>query len=187
MESKIDSIYRKIGGSPYIQITKLEADFICRWLKNLRCNTLLELGTAYGGSALLIKTIIPTIKLITFDINIDKADYIKIQKNWPTKSNIGILLPKDVKLELGDIRKDLPNLINKYKPDIIFHDDGHTPNIIQTNIKQCYYGDIKYVIVHDSHKQHMRDYFIDNPYYDEVEYYMDSRGVSILRRKEYND
>jgi len=180
LKQNINYIIDELGGSPYIQLSKIEALIICNWLKKFNPNIMLEIGTAFGGSAKIFRSALPECKIITVDL----PPSINSKSLWiKKKEDLGKFLSNDIIQEIGDISECMPKLIEKYKPDIVFHDDGHGDEIIRLNIKQCYEGNIKNVIVHDSHKSWIRKFFSNNDYYNEIYYYKDIRGVSILGRK----
>ena len=182
LKSKIAEIINEIGGKPYVQITADEAFLLSTWLQLVESETVLEIGTAFGATGKIIKTALPECKLITLDLPVDpkrKGDCVWIKK----EEDLGRYLPDDAIQETGDVKEVLPGLLEKYRPDAVFHDDGHEKGVIKLNLKQCYKEGIKWLIIHDSQKDHMRKYFKKNPFYEEIFYYKDRQGISLLRRK----
>jgi len=174
----IKTIVKSLGGKPNIQLTEPEAEKLIEWIKSVNPKTIVECGTAYGGSGLLIKTLIPEIELVTYD---------KVQEEplpaWVKSENdIGKYLPSDVKLFIGDSVEILPRLLNEFKPELVFHDNGHDYRTVKKNLEQCKEFGIGYVIVHDSNIPDVSKAIRDSDY-QQIEYFKDREGMSLLKLK----
>jgi len=174
---------KELGGKPVIQIFPHDILVIVQWLKLIKPKTLLEIGTAFGGSGCILKMAFPDLKYITLDLP-PPSDWVR------THNQAGRFLPSDVIKEYGDSKDVLSDLIDKYKPDVIFHDGDHSEDPVKRDIKVCYDKKIKWVILHDSHKTYLRQFLLHNNYYEEV-YFIHlkgfvtpSPGISILKLKE---
>jgi hypothetical protein len=176
----IEKEHNKLGGGkPYIQTSKSEALYAIKWIDKIKPNILLEVGTAFGGMSRIIKSCLPNIKLYSLDMVVDNAK----SPVWPKKKeDIGMKAPDSVIKLYGDAH-DLDKFLLEVKPDMVYHDDGHSNEIIELNLKQCYESNIKYVILHDSHKRRLRKIIENNPYYKEISYFKDEVGISLLEMK----
>jgi hypothetical protein len=189
----IQNLIKEMGGGlPTIQLTELEALTIINWIEQINPKSILELGTAFGGSGKIITHFFPDIKFITLDLppeEVVAGKFGQYNKNgkyiWcRSKAEVGKYLPKTAIQLYGDGCKILPDLLKEYNPDLVFHDSSHIFEDVKINIEQCYEHRVKWIIVHDSHKQYLRAFFNDNPMYSEEYYIRDSRGVSVLKLKE---
>jgi len=126
-----------------------EYRFLHRWIQRLRPKTVVETGTAFGMSGRVIKMASPETLLVTIDlVPGGRPHYPHDDEEW------GLLLPSEKVVKVkGDARKVLPGVLSKYKPEVVFHDDGHQYDVISTNLKQCYSAKVPWLIVHDHMRQ----------------------------------
>ena len=181
----------ELGDKPYFQMTFLEALSFAKWLDKIKPKTVIELGTAYGASGRLIQTVIPNVKLITIDLPVAENVSGKYNKYnfgryiWVKhKEDLGKFLLDGAEIIEGDGCVLLPELIEKYNPDLVFHDSSHKFEVVTLNIKQCYEGKVPWIVVHDSHKSYLRPFMKNNDMYEEVFYMKDRAGLSVLKLKD---
>ena len=65
-------------------------------------------------------------------------------------------MPKGTIFIKGNFREVMNAILNKYKPEFAFIDDGHTPKAVSQQLELCHINNVKYLAVHDTNKRKVR-------------------------------
>ena len=175
---RITDIMEYLDGKPDMMMYLVDALLLITYIRAIKPRTILELGTGGGGSGMLIMSEYPKAKFIT----VDKSDGEDIGKH---------LLEGAIRLK-KDFHKDLSEILKEYKPELVYYDPPSINEICTKKVLQeCHKYGIKWVIIHNAHKESVRGLLGDNKYYLERAYYGKviskeyplSIGISVLRRK----
>ena len=115
-------------------------------IESIQPRIIVEMGTALGISGVVMLKATSRAKLITIDNLQDGLT----EENW------GKHLPPEVIKIWGNAEEVLPRVLEEYKPDLVFLDDGHSYEVISINLQQCREARVKHVIVHDAGSPEVR-------------------------------
>lgn len=141
------------------------------WVEMTQPTVIVEAGTYFGVSGMVMLKAAPKAKLITIDNLSDGS--IKNEENWGKYLPLGAIKIK------GEATKAMPRVLEAYKPDLVFLDDGHSYHIVSTNLRQCKEAGVKYAIVHDVRMPGIRRAVLEmDPHADIME---GNKGIALLR------
>jgi hypothetical protein len=159
------------------------------FVRKHKFESMFDLGTFLGISGYIIGTASPNTKtLISSDIGKFEMELGKKHK-WDYDT-YGMYLPKEAIYIEGDYRKVMDGILEKYKPEFVFLDDGHKPRWVFEQISLCYKHKVPYVAIHDTgHKvrkvRHAMKGAISNNMYKIIFEDIDTcpeKGISFLER-----
>ena len=153
--------------------------FLSEFIRNLKPKCILEVGTFLGLASYVMATSSPNLEtFITIDNLYPHPPY--------TADQYGMYLHEGSIFIKDDYRNVLDNLLEKYKPEFVFLDDGHGSLVLRDQLERCYNKKIKYVAVHDTNQRGPRlavNYIVKNRKYEIIAENKNDeiRGLTILK------
>jgi hypothetical protein len=168
-------------GSGEEEMMKLQLNFIIKTLKTLNPAILLETGTNKANFVFLVKSILPTCKIHTFDLYDwcgHKVDIVKKHLNTD-----------EIYFHMGDTTQTLKDpKLKDISFDLAYVDGGHSYYVALSDLVSCANLNIKYIMVDDytmlPEVKSAVDDFCRNNSYNIIDHCLEgnSRGIVLLSK-----
>lgn len=119
---------------------------LINFIKKIRPETIIDIGTYLGTSGYILGTCCDSIKKVYSIDNIENSNYC--EKEEAKKEEHGKYLPKEVVFIKNGYENNLTNLI-KNGNEFVFWDAGKNSDKVFNQINMSYTQKIKYIAIHD--------------------------------------